>query len=218
MEEIEPRLPSALAISYLPRLDGIWLELSLRSQLAEAEAATSLLDEAVEIVAHHFRDKLYARGVRSLPELLAGLFQAKQLSLAVAESLTGGQLSAGIVSVSGVSSFYKGSVTAYATPVKIQLLRVDAEVIDRYSVVSGPVAEQMAEGVRKLLGADIGLATTGLAEGDGDREAQAYIGYADRSGTTSRHVWGYGTRDVNIARAANAAMHLCLKKVQEGFA
>lgn len=218
MEAIEAQLPPALAISYLPRLDGIWLELSLRSSTAEEQTTAELLHDATERVANHFRNEVYARGTRSMSELLSDMFRQKQLSLAVAESLTGGQLSASIVSVSGVSAFYKGSVTAYATSVKKQVLGVEAALIDRHSVVSGPVAEQMAAGVCRLLGADVGLATTGLAEADGDRPAQAFIGYADAAGTHSAHLWGYGTRDVNIAKAANTALHLCLKKVQERFA
>ncbi len=218
MEQIEDRLPPVLDISYLPRLDGIWLELTLRSQFADEKAGEVALASAVETVSQHFADRFYALGAQSLPELVAAQFQEKGLSLAVAESLTGGRLSAMIVSVPGVSAFYKGSVTAYAVSVKTSLLQVDPAMIEQHTVVSAPVAEQMAEGVRRLLGADIALATTGLAEADGDRLAQAFVAYADQEGTCSRHVWGYGDRAASIERTAYAALHLCLKKVQARFA
>ncbi|MFI5977082.1 CinA family protein [Streptomyces sp. NPDC051452] len=87
-------------------------------------------------------------------------------SLAVAESLTGGLVAAEITAVPGASKVFRGSVTAYATELKHELLGVDAALLARSGAVDPQVAAEMAAGVRKALGADWGLATTGVAGPD----------------------------------------------------
>ncbi|CAM5326442.1 CinA family protein [Streptomyces aurantiogriseus] len=84
-------------------------------------------------------------------------------TLAVAESLTGGLVAAEITSVPGASKAFRGSVTAYSTPLKHELLGVDAGLLATRGAVDPQVAAQMAAGVRKALGADWGIATTGVA-------------------------------------------------------
>ncbi|MFC4467523.1 CinA family protein [Streptomyces xiangluensis] len=84
-------------------------------------------------------------------------------TLAVAESLTGGLVAAEITAVPGASKAFRGSVTSYATDVKQDLLGVDATLLEQRGAVDPQVAAQMAVGVRKVLGADWGLATTGVA-------------------------------------------------------
>ncbi|MFJ9540181.1 CinA family protein [Streptomyces sp. NPDC101225] len=84
-------------------------------------------------------------------------------TLAVAESLTGGLVAADITTVPGASKAFRGAVTAYATELKHELLGVDASLLARRGAVDPQVAAQMAAGVRKALGADWGLATTGVA-------------------------------------------------------
>ncbi|MCZ0986566.1 CinA family protein [Streptomyces diastatochromogenes] len=84
-------------------------------------------------------------------------------SLAVAESLTGGLVAAEITAVPGASKVFRGSVTAYATELKHELLAVDATLLAAQGAVDPQVAAQMAAGVRKALGADWGIATTGVA-------------------------------------------------------
>jgi nicotinamide-nucleotide amidase len=84
-------------------------------------------------------------------------------TLAVAESLTGGLVAADITTVPGASKAFRGSVTAYATELKHELLGVDASLLAQRGAVDPQVAAQMAAGVRKALGADWGLATTGVA-------------------------------------------------------
>lgn len=95
-------------------------------------------------------------------QLLSGC-EARGLALAVAESLTGGLLSAAIVEIPGASRVYRGSVTAYATPLKAQILGVDQELLAEHGPVHPVVAAQMAGGVARVLGADLGISTTGVA-------------------------------------------------------
>ncbi|MEU0195576.1 CinA family protein [Streptomyces afghaniensis] len=91
------------------------------------------------------------------------LLTVKGGTLAVAESLTGGLVAAEITSVPGASKVFRGSVTAYATELKHELLGVDAALLTARGAVDPQVAAQMAAGVRKALGTDWGIATTGVA-------------------------------------------------------
>ncbi|MFE9445437.1 CinA family protein [Streptomyces sp. NPDC006602] len=94
------------------------------------------------------------------------LLTVKGETLAVAESLTGGLVAAEITAVPGASKAFRGSVTAYATELKHELLGVDATVLAARGAVDPQVASLMAAGVRKALGADWGIATTGVAGPD----------------------------------------------------
>jgi nicotinamide-nucleotide amidase len=101
-----------------------------------------------------------------------------RLTLAVAESLTGGRVAAAVTAVPGASAVLRGSVTAYATDLKARVLGVDAGLLDRVGAVDGEVARQMALGVRKVCGADVGIATTGVAgpsEQDGKAVGTVYV-------------------------------------------
>ncbi|MFH8932488.1 CinA family protein [Streptomyces griseosporeus] len=91
------------------------------------------------------------------------LLRVRGETVAVAESLTGGLVAAEITSVPGASQAFRGSVTAYATALKHELLGVDAGLLATRGAVDAQVAAQMAAGVRKALGADWGIATTGVA-------------------------------------------------------
>jgi nicotinamide-nucleotide amidase len=96
-------------------------------------------------------------------ERVLALLAGRSRTLAVAESLTGGLVAAELTSVAGASRSFRGSVTAYATDLKRDVLAVDAALLEERGAVDGDVALQMATGVRRVLGADWGAATTGVA-------------------------------------------------------
>ena len=98
-------------------------------------------------------------------DLVARLTAAGR-TVAVAESLTGGLVAAALTDVVGASVVVRGGVVAYATDLKAQLLAVDGALLARAGAVDADVAEQMASGVRSLMGATYGLATTGVAGPD----------------------------------------------------
>lgn len=107
-----------------------------------------------------------ASGRDSVADLIARLTTAR-LSVAVAESLTGGLVMTALTSVPGASAVVRGGVVAYATEVKREVLGVDGDLLDQRGAVDADVALAMARGVRELVGADFGLATTGVAGPDG---------------------------------------------------
>lgn len=97
-------------------------------------------------------------------ELKSLLLRAPRLTLAVAESLTAGQVQARVAAASGSSEYFLGGITAYSLEQKVKLLGVDRAVAKRVNCVSAEVAEQMARGACELFGSDLGVATTGYAE------------------------------------------------------
>lgn len=211
---IEETLPRQVDIAYLPRIDGIWLELSVsRNYEAEKQAAQADLEIASNALFELFKDKFYTWGEDKLEVILSRSLTESGLSLAIAESMTGGQIAATLVSVSGASAFFKGSVTAYAVEIKTSLLNVPMQAIEDNGVVSEQVALAMAEGVRKLFQADIGLATTGRAEKEGEILPEVWIGYSDTQGIASRHISLFNDRSVNISRATQFALLLCLQQL-----
>lgn len=121
------------------------------------------------------------------------LLTVKGETVAVAESLTGGLVAAELTTVPGASKVFRGSVTAYATDLKHELLGVDATLLARRGAVDAQVAAQMAAGVRKALGADWGLATTGVAgpdPQDGQPVGTVFVAVEGPSGTASGSAGG----------------------------
>ena len=94
----------------------------------------------------------------------------RNYTIACAESCTGGLLTSRLTDVSGSSTYVKGSVVSYTNEVKINLLKVKTETIDNFDVVSKEVAIEMAEGIRKLIGSDLGVGITGIAGPTGSTE------------------------------------------------
>lgn len=138
-------------------------------------------------------------------------------TVALAESLTGGAVAAALTAVPGASAVVLGGVVAYATPVKAQVLGVDADLLARRGAVDPDVACQMAEGVRRLLGATYGVATTGAAGPDpatGGTEAAdvpagtAYVAVAGPQGTEVVALRLGGDRAQVRAAVVDAALEL----------
>jgi PncC family amidohydrolase len=134
-----------------------------------------------------------------------GLLMEKGFKLAFAESATGGMLSKLFTDRSGASSCYNGSVTSYVNSVKHNVLGVSNDDLDKYGAVSAPVAEQMADGARKVLGADIALSVTGIAGpggAEGKEEGLFYFGLSFHGENMTRREILNGTRDENRKSAS----------------
>lgn len=123
--------------------------------------------------------------------------EERGLTVAVAESLTGGEVCSTLVSVPGASSVLVGGVVAYATRIKEEVLGVSAERLAATGPVDGEVAKQMAVGVAALMGADLGLATTGVAgpdAADGHAPGTVHIAVASPWGVVARELRLKGDR------------------------
>jgi PncC family amidohydrolase len=146
----------------------------------------------------------------TLEQDVGNLLRQKGLTLGVVESATGGLISHLITNVPGSSDYYQGSVTAYNNEVKIRVVGVKEETIKKYGAVSSQVAEEMAQGGRKILAVDICLADTGIAGPGGATPGKPvglfYIGLSHQAGTYSQKHDFQGDREQNKRRAAEVAL------------
>jgi len=146
----------------------------------------------------------------NLEQEVGNRLRQKGLTLGIVESATGGLISHLITNIPGSSDYYKGSVTAYSNEVKIKVVGVKEDTINRYGAVSYQVAEEMAQGGRKILAADICLADTGIAGPSGATPGKPvglfYIGLSHQAGTHSQKHNFQGNREQNKRRAAEAAL------------
>lgn len=146
----------------------------------------------------------------SIEQDVGNLLWQQGLTLGVVESATGGFISHLITNVPGSSDYYRGSVTAYSNEVKIKVVGVKEETINKYGAVSHQVAEAMAQGGRKVLAADICLADTGIAGPSGATPGKPvglfYLGLSHRAGTYSRKHSFQGDREQNKRSAAESAL------------
>jgi len=145
-----------------------------------------------------------------LEEEVGTRLRQKGLTLGVVESATGGLLSHRITNIAGSSDYYKGSVTAYSNRVKTGVVGVKEATINQYGAVSPEVAEEMAQGGRKILSADICIADTGIAGPGGASAGKGvglfYIGLSHGERTFSRKHNFTGDREQNKQSAAEAAL------------
>jgi len=146
----------------------------------------------------------------SLEQEIGDILRQRGMTLGVVESATGGLISHRITNVPGSSDYYRGSVTAYSNEAKVRIVGVKAETIDRYGAVSARVAEEMAEGGRKLLAVDVCIADTGIAgPGGATPEKPAglfYLGLSHRGRAYSQKHNFTGSREQNKQNAAEAAL------------
>ncbi|WP_338155526.1 CinA family protein [Arsenicicoccus dermatophilus] len=145
------------------------------------------------------------------PARLLGALEARDLSVAAAESLTGGLVCAALVDVPGASRTVRGGVVSYAYAVKTDLLGVPADLLAKRGAVSEEVAHLMALGVRRVCSADVGLATTGVAgpdPADGRRVGTVWIAVALGPQVTTRRLMLPGDRAAVRAGAAREVIAL----------
>ena len=174
IEDFENNLPPYIKLAYLPSFGKVRLRLSAKGAHKE-------------ILEKELNDKV-AEIYQLIPEIITGLDDDSSLekrvgallkrnneTISTAESLTGGQIAANLVSVAGSSDYYKGSLITYSAETKINLLGVSAETIDKYSVVSEEVALEMARGVKAKLQTNYAIAVTGNA-GPGSDNTDKSVG------------------------------------------
>lgn len=205
----EDALPKDMHLAYLPNpLTGIRLRLSCYGgesarQMEKMEAEVAKLKEILG-------DLIYADEDSNLETQIGKLLKEHGLTLSAAESCTGGEIAHLITTVPGSSSYFLGSVTSYAIPVKETVLGVPSSLIEKHGVVSSEVAAAMAEGVRKLTGSDYSVSTTGVAGpgADGDiPEGTVWIGVATPKGTYTVKYNYKNDRKRNIERFSASALN-----------
>lgn len=174
-----------------------------------AEQKASAIAESLR---SELRRYLFSEDERAVAEIVLDLCRARGLTLAAAESCTGGLVAARLTAVPGSSDVFRGSVVAYANDVKEEELGVPRAVLEGHGAVSADAAEAMAHGVRERLGADVAVAVTGVAGPGGGTEEKpvglVFVHAVGPDGEEARRTDFPGDREMVRGRATAAALHL----------
>ncbi len=145
-------------------------------------------------------------------QLLIKKIKESNLSISVAESCTGGQLSSTFVSQAGASDFFLGGVVTYSTKSKVDILKIDPKKIDLYGVVSQEIAIEMSVKVRELFNSDISISTTGnagpVSANSNDPAGRIYISVSFKDESIVKEFNFTGNRNENISSAVKSSITL----------
>ena len=184
LEDFENTMPDTLHLAYLPKDGIIRLRLSSYGALTEKE-----MEHYFEELKQLVRDYLIAETDEPIEVIVGNLLKARHQTIATAESCTGGKLASLLNKHAGSSAFYFGSIISYDNSVKEHLLNVPSEMIKTHGVVSEEVVREMANSVRKQIGTDFAIATSGIAGPSGGTKEKpvgtVWIAWATPKGTTA---------------------------------
>ncbi|GAB3496081.1 competence/damage-inducible protein A [Spirosoma knui] len=165
IEAWEDALPDHIRLAYLPSFGAVKLRLTATGD--DSATIDRELDEQVQRVLPLISQHVFGYDNDELETVVGQLLSARKLTLATAESCTGGYVASRITSVPGSSAYFWGSIVSYSNSVKVHQLGVQPATLEQFGAVSEETIRQMAEGVRNALGTDVGIATSGIAGPDG---------------------------------------------------
>ena len=215
----EDALPRAMHLAYLPNAT-----LGVRLRLTQNGGVHTDFEPQVAELKSLLGNAVYGEGNDSLQEVIGQLLLSRGKTVSAAESCTGGRISALFTSIPGCSAYYKGSVTAYANEVKINVLGVRESTIRDHGAVSEETVREMAGGVLQKLDTDYSVVTSGIAgPGGGTQEkpvGMAWLAAASRNdageiSVTTQRVAFLSSRAINIERFASHALNLLRLKILE---
>lgn len=188
------------------------VELHLTAEGPSEAYAEERLEELAAGVRRLLPGRVYSEDGRELPEVVAGLLKERGLTLALAESCTGGLLAARLTEVPGASAFLDRAYVTYSNPSKIELLGIDPGLIESRGAVSEEVAVAMAVGARRAAGASIGVGITGIAGPDGGTPEKpvglVFLAVEGRGGNRVRRILFPGERERVRFQASQAALEM----------
>lgn len=202
--------PIPISTTILAKMGQI--ELHLTAMSSDQGAAARALDDAVEALLAVLGPSVYSTDGRGLEAVVGDLLRDRSMSIAVAESCTGGLLASRLTDVAGSSRYFDRGVVCYSNRAKIELLDVPESLIDAHGAVSEPVAEAMASGIRARAASGVGIGITGIA-GPGGGSAEKPVGTVAIAVVTpsTRSVRTFqflGPRDMVKFQATQAAMNM----------
>ncbi len=187
--------------------------LQVTAKAHSEEEAEAMIRPVMAHVRERLGEVVYGEDVETLEEAVMQLLKRRPVTFAAAESCTGGDIARRFTDLPGASAFFLGGVVSYTNGVKAGVLGVDPALIEEKGAVSFEVAKEMAERVRALTGADLGLGVTGLAGPDGDgvhEVGTVFVSMADREKTWVRelHLGAFRTRGFIRRMAGNHAFDM----------
>ena len=212
----ENSLPDDLKLAYLPNLGRVRLRISGKGP--DRKSINDKIDKEIDKLLPLIKDIFVGyEDVSSFEEKIQAQFLLKNKTLSLAESCTGGEISARLAKVPGASKYFVGSIISYQTQSKSDLLSVPKNIIEKNSVVSKQVAEMMAQNVRKKFNSSLGVATTGNAgpsKGDSDAEiGTVWIAISsDKRIISERFTFGKHRERV-IGKAVNKVLEMVYREI-----
>ncbi len=216
IENWENQLPKEISLAYLPHPGRIRLRLSIKGN--HKEKLIEIVEREVQKLKQNIPDLSISEEVENLELALHQKLTDSKQSIAFAESCTGGLLVSHLAQIPGASVFLKGGIVAYGTDIKINMLQIPKQLINRHSVVSEEVAKAMAENIRRMMHADFGVATTGNAgptKGDSNAEVgTCIIAIADKNNVQAYRFLHGQPREKAVNRTVSKAYELMLKWIK----
>lgn len=202
-------------LAFLPNPRGVLLRITVKAKsVEEAENEIRLIEENIRSKVEKY---IYATGDVELEEIIGKILTERKLTLALAESCTGGLIADRITNISGSSQYFDRGIIVYSNDSKIHELGIPYELIHKHGSVSREVAEAMALGIRAKSNTDIGLSTTGIAGPTGGSPSKpvglVWVGYSDKKETFALQFNFGGERTIVKERAAQAALELLRRKL-----
>lgn len=214
IEPWELSLPENVKLAYLPVAGLTKLRLTYRSTLNIQSSLNNLTKGLYELAGKY----IVGEDCETLDELVHKTLVERGLTLATAESCTGGNIARLLTAQAGASAYFKGGVVAYSNEVKESVLGVKHETLEAHGAVSEETVREMVEGVRTRLGADLAIATTGIAGPDGGTPEKpvgtVWIAVADATHTEAKLLqFGANRRQQNIDRSTNQAFAMLIRLI-----
>ncbi len=190
----------------------IGVDIRIVASAANAEQSQALIDRTEAVIREKLGDTVYGVDGVELEEVLGALLKQRRLTLAAAESCTGGLIGARITNIAGSSEYFERAAVVYSNRAKTEMLGVPADMIERHGAVSSEVAAAMAQGIRKAAGTTLGLSVTGIAGPGGGTEKKpvglVYIALASPQGVKTAEHRFFGNREQVRLRASQMALDI----------
>jgi nicotinamide-nucleotide amidase len=178
--------------------------LRITARYSKGEKETDIITPVENEIRKRLGDTVYSSENKNMEEVAAELLLKTGTTISIAESCTGGMISSRLTDIPGISKVFDRGVVTYSNNSKVQSLGVNQETLDKFGAVSRETALEMASGVKKLSGTDLGLSITGIAGPDGGTLEKpvglVYIAIATEKGTECRELklWGSRSRIRNV--------------------
>lgn len=216
IEDWADNLPDHISLAYLPSIGQVKLRLTATGD--NMLTLENQVDAEIEKIYPVIKQYVYGFNDTTIESAIGHMLRDNDLTIATAESCTGGYVAHMITSVPGSSSWFQGSVIAYANAIKIKELNVAAETLERYGAVSEETVKEMAINVRKKMGTSIGVSTSGIAGPGGGTEEKPvgtiWIAYADEDKCVAKKLSLSKSRDLNIKYTGIGVLNLL--RIQAG--
>ncbi len=197
-------------LAFLPSQFGVRLRIT--SEGSSEEEANNKISEIEQKIRTKAGRYIFGKDNELLEEVIGKILKERGMTLAVAESCTGGLVSDMLTNISGSSGYFERGVVSYSNAAKVEILKVNEDMIAENGAVSIEVARQMAEGVKSISGTDLGLSTTGIMGPTGATADKpvglVYIGICDDKVCTAKEFQFGDDRLLNKQRAAQAALDM----------